>query len=126
MPLASSIGLMQELRQYLTEEVVFVPDLERDADVDRLEKPASSLDTMIWQMRLAISHKLADARLGDANTMPEVPTLTHLPPFFPPSCCLESYEEAESQPKPRREAVQRHPKVQQEGFSGSGLLLVVL
>jgi len=63
--LTETLMLIRELREYMEEPTLFLPDLQQDTDAHRTEKRADQLDSGMWHVRRTISDSLAEQDLGN-------------------------------------------------------------
>jgi hypothetical protein len=72
-PLAACASLLLELQQYLSEELVYVPELSADPDLHRLEKPACDLQESVQVLRTIIADRLkVESSAGRIQSREEV------------------------------------------------------
>jgi hypothetical protein len=62
--LPAMLVLLQELQDYLRDELLFVPELNHDVDSHRVEKAVSSLEIGLQSLRANIAENLAGEGLG--------------------------------------------------------------
>eukprot|EP00873_Tetraselmis_striata_P017805 jgi/Tetstr1/438069/TSEL_026694.t1 len=64
MPLTSMLVLLQELQDYMSDGMLFVPEIDSDMDSHRVEKAVSALDPGLQALRSNILNKLKGGEIG--------------------------------------------------------------
>eukprot|EP00192_Tetraselmis_astigmatica_P007693 CAMPEP_0117673958 /NCGR_PEP_ID=MMETSP0804-20121206/14769_1 /TAXON_ID=1074897 /ORGANISM="Tetraselmis astigmatica, Strain CCMP880" /LENGTH=756 /DNA_ID=CAMNT_0005482769 /DNA_START=93 /DNA_END=2363 /DNA_ORIENTATION=+ len=71
-PMLGSMSIMKELQYYLSEDVLYVPDLDRDIEADRLEANSAELDTAVQHMQGVILRHIQESDVTNNRTSPPV------------------------------------------------------
>ena len=69
-PLLGSVAIIEELQEYLSEDLVYVPDLDRDTEADRIEASVGELDSAVQQMRSIITWRVQQVNFSRPSTSP--------------------------------------------------------
>lgn len=62
--LTTTLMQLRDLREYMTDDTLYLPEPQHDLDAHRVEKQADQLDSVLWHMRSTISAALCEQEMG--------------------------------------------------------------